>query len=215
MAGDITFYILLNFRIVHSRKKIPAAVVFPRMLGAKPIIFAQTVRRFRRGMGCGIAAMLPCADARRRPCVFLPAAGRPDPVYIPRELNHGVILRSSLYSLYGADANSSTKSVIVTELDERTKPKMRVADIIRKRLEQEFKPLRLEITDESHRHAGHVGARDSGETHFDVCIISEAFAGKNKVARHRMVYAALHDLMDAPVHALALTTRTPGETSGQ
>lgn len=90
---------------------------------------------------------------------------------------------------------------------------MRIAGIIRERLEQGFKPLRLEITDESHRHAGHGGAKASGETHFGVLIVSAAFAGKNRVARHRMVYAALQDLMDAPVHALALTTRTPEEDS--
>lgn len=90
---------------------------------------------------------------------------------------------------------------------------MRIARIIRERLEQELKPLRLEITDDSHRHEGHVGAKASGETHFNVLIVSEAFAGKHKVARHRMVYAILQDLMDAPVHALALTTRSPEEDS--
>lgn len=88
---------------------------------------------------------------------------------------------------------------------------MRIAGIIRERLVQELKPLRLEITDDSHRHAGHAGAKDGGETHFNVLIVSTAFSGKSKVARHRMIYSALQDLMNAPVHALALTTKTPEE----
>jgi len=89
---------------------------------------------------------------------------------------------------------------------------MSVADSIRARLEQKLAPTRLEIVDESHRHAGHGGARPSGETHFNIVIVSAAFEGKNRVARHRMVYDALEDLMAAPVHALSLSALTQGET---
>lgn len=90
---------------------------------------------------------------------------------------------------------------------------MNVADKIRSKLELSLAPALLEIVDDSHRHAGHGGAKPSGETHFNVIVVSEAFAGKSRVLRHRMVYEALKDLMDAPVHALALTTRTPQEAA--
>lgn len=92
---------------------------------------------------------------------------------------------------------------------------MSVADSIRTRLEQKLAPAWLEIVDESHRHAGHGGARPSGETHFNVVIVSAAFEGKNRVARHRMVFEALEDLMTAPVHALSLSALTPGEAASR
>lgn len=65
--------------------------------------------------------------------------------------------------------------------------------------------------DESAKHAGHAGAAPGGNTHWRLSITAPAFAGKSTVARHRMVYAALGDLMRHPIHALALTTRAPGE----
>ncbi len=92
---------------------------------------------------------------------------------------------------------------------------MRVSEIIRIKLEQGLSPISLEIVDESHRHEGHGGSRPSGETHFNVTIISEAFAGKSRVARHRMVFEIVKDLMDAPVHALALSTLTPTEAASR
>lgn len=85
-----------------------------------------------------------------------------------------------------------------------------VAGEIRRRLEA-LAPLRLELADESAQHAGHAGAAPGGNTHWRLAITSGAFAGKSTVARHRMVYAALGDLMQRPIHALALTTRAPGE----
>lgn len=88
---------------------------------------------------------------------------------------------------------------------------MTVADDIRSRLEQALAPLHLDIADESAKHAGHAGARPEGETHFRVTVTADAFAGKSRIDRHRMVTAALGDLMDNPIHALALTTRTPEE----
>ncbi|MFZ5833972.1 MAG: BolA family protein [Pseudomonadota bacterium] len=90
---------------------------------------------------------------------------------------------------------------------------MRVAEIIHTRLQQALAPASLEIVDESHRHEGHSGAKPSGETHFNVTIVSVAFEGKTRVARHRMVFEILQDLMDKPVHALALRTLTPAEHS--
>lgn len=81
---------------------------------------------------------------------------------------------------------------------------------IRAVLEAAFAPSRLEVEDDSHRHAGHAGARD-GRGHFNVLIVSQAFAGKAPLARHRAVYAALADMMQTDIHALSIQARTPTE----
>jgi BolA family transcriptional regulator, general stress-responsive regulator len=86
-----------------------------------------------------------------------------------------------------------------------------VAATIREKLEQRFAPTRLDVFDESHRHAGHAGARPEGETHFALTIASSAFAGLGRVARQRLVYETLADEIGNPVHALSLTTLTPDE----
>ena len=87
---------------------------------------------------------------------------------------------------------------------------MTVADDIRRRLE-ELAPSRLQLLDESAKHAGHSGASPGGNTHWSLTIVSPAFAGKSIVARHRMVYAALGELMQHPIHALAIRAETPDE----
>jgi BolA family transcriptional regulator, general stress-responsive regulator len=86
-----------------------------------------------------------------------------------------------------------------------------VAAALRGKLEAALQPQRLEIVDESHRHAGHAGARPEGETHFRVEIIAAAFAGKSRVERQRLVYGILAAELADRVHALQLTTRAPGE----
>ena len=83
-------------------------------------------------------------------------------------------------------------------------------DRIRTNLEQALKPLQLAVEDESHRHVGHAGARD-GRGHFRVHVVSAAFRGQPSLARHRAVYAALGDLMQTDIHALAIDARAPGE----
>lgn len=88
---------------------------------------------------------------------------------------------------------------------------VRVADRIHKKLTEALQPARLVVRDESHRHAGHAGARPEGETHFHVEIVAAAFAGESRVARQRRVYAVLAEELAGPVHALALTTLTPVE----
>jgi BolA protein len=70
-------------------------------------------------------------------------------------------------------------------------------------------PSRLELQDESAQHAGHAGARPSGGSHWQLTIVSEAFRGRNPVARHRMVYEALGDLMERDIHALRIDARAP------
>jgi BolA protein len=81
---------------------------------------------------------------------------------------------------------------------------------MRRRLDA-LAPVRLELVDESAKHAGHAGARPGGNTHWRLTIVSAAFAGKSTVARHRMVYEALGELMQDPIHALAISAKAPGE----
>jgi BolA protein len=87
----------------------------------------------------------------------------------------------------------------------------RVADTIRAKLSDGLKPVRLDIVDESHRHAGHAGARPQGESHFHVSVVAAAFTGKNRVARQRLVYGLLADELKSDIHALSLVTLTPEE----
>jgi BolA protein len=88
---------------------------------------------------------------------------------------------------------------------------MTVAEAMRRKLTERFAPTRLEIVDESQRHAGHAGARPEGETHFAVAIVSAAFAGLGRVARQRLVYETLKDELTSRVHALSVKTLTPDE----
>jgi BolA family transcriptional regulator, general stress-responsive regulator len=88
-----------------------------------------------------------------------------------------------------------------------------VADAIRRKLTARFAPVRLDIVDESHRHAGHAGARPEGETHFAVTVVSAEFRGIGRLARQRLVYDALADELATRVHALSLSARTPEEDS--
>lgn len=71
-------------------------------------------------------------------------------------------------------------------------------------------PATLEIIDDSHKHAGHAGAREGGG-HYRLHIVSSRFAGKNTVARHRMIYSALGEMMRHDIHALNITAKTPDE----
>lgn len=79
---------------------------------------------------------------------------------------------------------------------------------IRKALQQALDPELLEVKDDSHRHAGHEGARD-GRGHFKVHVVSAAFEGKLPLARHRAVYAALGTMMETDIHALSIRAETP------
>ena len=81
---------------------------------------------------------------------------------------------------------------------------------IRALLTDALAPETIEVVDDSHKHAGHAGAR-GGQGHFGVDIVSAAFAGKLPLARHRLVYAALGDMMQTDIHALAIRAQTPDE----
>ena len=86
-----------------------------------------------------------------------------------------------------------------------------VTEAIRTKLTDKFAPSRLEIVDDSDRHQGHAGHREGGESHFNVVIESAAFEGQSRVARQRMVHAALRDELAGPVHALSVKALAPGE----
>lgn len=79
---------------------------------------------------------------------------------------------------------------------------------LRRRLETRFAPSVLVIEDESHLHAGHAGAA-GGHSHFRIRIVAEAFRGVSAVARHRLVYAAVGELLDTDIHALAIEASPP------
>jgi len=86
-----------------------------------------------------------------------------------------------------------------------------VADTIRRKLDTALSPLRLEVVDDSDKHAGHSGAHAGGESHFTVTVVADAFAGQNRVARQRRVNEILAEELAGPVHALSIKAMAPGE----
>jgi BolA family transcriptional regulator, general stress-responsive regulator len=88
---------------------------------------------------------------------------------------------------------------------------MRTADLITKKLTEAFAPQSLEVVDESHQHGGHAGHRPGGQTHYRVYIVSDAFKGKTRIERHRMINQSLAAELAGDVHALAIHALAPGE----
>jgi len=91
---------------------------------------------------------------------------------------------------------------------------MSVRASIAQKLTEAFAPLSLKVEDESDRHQGHAGHREGGETHFRIYIVAEAFRGKSRLARHRMINATLATELGESVHALAIHAAAPGEGLG-
>jgi BolA protein len=89
-----------------------------------------------------------------------------------------------------------------------------VANEIRARLAR-LEPQRLELVDDSARHAGHAGARPEGESHFRLLIVADAFSGRSRIERQRMVHGALGDLLRTDVHALSITALSPTEDAAR
>lgn len=90
---------------------------------------------------------------------------------------------------------------------------MRVSESIQQKLTSALSPQRLEVVDESHLHAGHAGAREGGQSHFRLVIVSSSFEGLSRVARQRLVNDLLREELSGPVHALAMKTLTPQEAA--
>lgn len=86
-----------------------------------------------------------------------------------------------------------------------------ISESIHQKLTEAFAPARLEVVDDSARHHGHAGAREGGESHFNLVIEAKAFEGLSKVARQRLVYRALADELAGQVHALSVRALAPGE----
>ena len=89
---------------------------------------------------------------------------------------------------------------------------MTVRDLIHKKLSAHFSPQSLVVEDESHRHAGHAGARPGGETHFKIIIVAETFKGLSRIERQKKIHAVLSAELAGPIHALSITARAPGES---
>jgi len=92
---------------------------------------------------------------------------------------------------------------------------MSARDNITNKLNEAFAPESLDVTDESHLHEGHAGHRPGGETHFRLYIVSQAFEGKSRIERHRMINTVLAAELADTVHALAIKAQAPGETTGR
>ena len=92
---------------------------------------------------------------------------------------------------------------------------MALSAVIRDKLTVGLSPVRLDIVDDSHKHAGHSGWRPGGETHFRVEIVAQTFDGKTRVARQRMVYDLLAEELSDRLHALQLRTLTPAEDAAR
>ena len=88
---------------------------------------------------------------------------------------------------------------------------MSTRDLITEKLTKALAPERLDVVDESHRHEGHAGHRAGGETHFSLYIVSEAFRGKSRIDRHRLVNELLSTELKGTIHALAIHATAPGE----
>src|SRR5690348_3454415 len=88
---------------------------------------------------------------------------------------------------------------------------MRVADTIAEKLTAAFEPVSLRVLDESRQHEGHAGHRPGGETHFRIYIVADAFRGKSRIARHRMINDTLAHELKSGVHALAIHAAAPDE----
>ena len=88
---------------------------------------------------------------------------------------------------------------------------MLVAEIIHEKISAGLSPSRLDVKDESHLHAGHAGAREGGQSHFSVMIVTDQFEGLSRVARQRLVNDILREELAGPIHALTLKTLTPQE----
>jgi BolA protein len=86
-----------------------------------------------------------------------------------------------------------------------------VAEAIRRKLDAAFAPQKLDVVDESDKHAGHSGARVGGESHFSVSITADAFTGAPRIQRQRKIYGVLDEELAGPVHALSVKAMAPGE----
>jgi BolA protein len=108
---------------------------------------------------------------------------------------------------------SGGKSTLTAGQGDRYAGRMARRDLITEKLTKAFTPESVRVLDESHQHIGHAGHRPGGETHFRVYIVAEAFRGKSRLERHRMINETLGSELQGGVHALAIHALAPGESS--
>jgi len=120
-------------------------------------------------------------------------------------------MRAQASKLQGLTSPSIRKAAVDPVAPLRLSGAMTVREVITAKLGEAFAPASLDVIDESDRHVGHAGYRAGGETHFRIHIVSEAFRGKSRLERHRMIYNTLADELKAGVHALAIEATTPSE----
>ena len=109
---------------------------------------------------------------------------------------------------------STDRKPLTESRRERIAAAMSTKDAIINKLREAFIPESLDVVDESHLHEGHAGHKAGGETHFRVYIVSQAFEGKSRIERHRMINATLAQELAGSVHALAIHAQAPGEKRG-
>jgi BolA protein len=115
-------------------------------------------------------------------------------------------------ALYDVNASLSLSRRRSGKPDRVEDCKMGMQDIITTKLMAAFAPQSLHVEDESHLHQGHAGHRPGGESHYRLYIVAEAFRGKSRLERHRMINAALANELKSRVHALAIHAQAPGES---
>ena len=126
-----------------------------------------------------------------------------------RSRNLQVLTKSNIFQ--APDLNSCIDRGPRSQLSRQP---MNTRDAIQEKLSRAFAPSQLDVIDESHQHAGHAGHREGGETHYRVYIVSDAFRGKSRIERHRMVNQTLAAELKGGVHALAIHASAPGEPAG-
>lgn len=97
-------------------------------------------------------------------------------------------------------------------MTEVSKPEQRV-ELIKTRLQEALEPTELNVIDDSHLHADHEGAKESGGGNYNIQVVSSHFAEKSAIERHRMIYVALGDAMGTDIHALSINAQTPEEAA--
>jgi BolA protein len=113
--------------------------------------------------------------------------------------------------LHPALRKSNLRRRLLPTLTHQDAAPMAAEDMIRERLMVALEPIRLDVINESHLHAGHRSSPGTGESHFRVLVVSPMFAGKSRLERHRLVNETLADLLKGKVHALAIKAHAPGE----
>lgn len=191
----------------HAFIVVPPRIIFPYMLKAEPIILVQAIAGTWRTVSCRTCAVGHVAAALRRVRVGIKRAGTGVP-----SLHHSLLFALQMLWSQGVSCHMTSLSESVSGLE----PNLTRAQRVRKVLQTALFPTRLDLLDESHRHAHHVEQTrgphaGATETHFRLYIVSPVFEGMSRVARSRKVHELLEPELADGLHALALTLRTPAE----